>query len=547
MADYDRNTPSASMKKAGFDVGVPWIAAAPASDSGNTAACSTSWYTPAGTSDDWLVTPPVTLRGDTPELSFRTMASDKNHRDGFAVYVSTEETGDKTTFDLDKPLLAVGQEEAEWTDHTVSLAEYAGKTVRVAFVNNSTDCSRLYLDDISVYESHTARLALTTPETVNYAGEVEVSGTVSTGRAEPVKGFTVSLTTGGETFTQTFSDEVTAGNPVAFTLDRKLRVAKLQKTEYTVAVTADGDTDSRTASVTSYPRKAVCEEGTATWCSWCVRGLVALDSIRRNYSDRIVGIAVHSGDVMSSDYYSAVSRYFGSSLPTGTVNRQVSSDPKDFIRYASILLQGSETFCAMNLSLDFDRATRTVTAAATTTFAEDQAQHSYALAYAIIENAVHQPGNDSYNQHNAYADGAHGAMGGYENYGEYVPADKMWFNDVARGCVGDLLGIDGSIPQAVQGGAPVVDERVFTLPDNILADDNVEIVAMLIDKSDGHIVNAESAALCPQETGIRNGVADNSGAAPTAIYSIGGMSLKFPTKGINIIRLSNGKTVKVAQ
>lgn len=545
LIDYDGNPPSTSMKKAGFDVGSPWIATALASDKENTVACSTSWYTPAGTSDDWLITPEITLSGSNPELSFRAMASDKKHSDGFVVYVSEGGEPQKTSFDVESPLLLVANEASEWMEHVVSLAKYAGKTIRLAFVNNSTDCSRLYLDDIDISELHKARIAITTPKFVNYAGDVAVSATVSTRLSEPIKGFTVQLDANGESFTQHFDDEVTTSTPVSFTLDRKIHVEKLQKVPYKVAVTVDDDTDYQSSTLSSYPRKVVCEEGTATWCSWCVRGLVILDSIKNNYSDRIIGIAAHSGDVMSSNYYSYVSQYFGSGLPTGSVNRMVTSDPLGFIRYSQLMLNNNETFCTLNLSVLLDKTSRTVTAKTSTTFAEAQADHKYALAYAILENGIHQPDDENYRQHNAYANGSHGVMGGYEKYDEYIPQDKMWFQDVARGYVDDLSGIDGSIPESIDAETPVVDERTFVLPDNILVDDNVEIVAMLIDKTDGHIVNAESASVSGQETGIQNeAIAANYGKA-VAIYTVGGELTKSFTKGINLVRLDSGKVIKI--
>ncbi len=545
LIDYDGNTPSTSMKKVGFDVEIPWIATTLASDKENTIACSTSWYTPAGTSDDWLITPEITLSGSNPELSFRAMASDKKHSDGFVVYVSEGGEPQKTSFDVESPLLLVANEASEWTEHIVSLAKYAGKTIRLAFVNNSTDCSRLYLDDIDISESHKARIAITTPKFVNYVGDVAVSATVSTRLSEPIKGFTVQLDANGESFTQHFDEEVTSSTPVSFTLDRKIHVEKLQKVPYKVAVTVDDDTDSQSSTLSSYPRKVVCEEGTATWCSWCVRGLVILDSIKNNYSDRIIGIAAHSGDVMSSNYYSYVSQYFGSGLPTGSVNRMVKSDPLGFIRYSQLMLNNNETFCTLNLSVLLDKTSRTVTAKTVTTFAEAQADHKYALAYAILENDIHQPDDENYRQHNAYANGSHGVMGGYEKYDEYIPQEKMWFQDVARGYVDDLSGIDGSLPETIQAETPVVDERTFVLPDNILVDNNVEIVAMLIDKTDGHIVNAESASVSGQETGIQNeAIAANYGK-PAAIYTVGGELTKSFTKGINLVRLDSGKVIKI--
>lgn len=211
------------------------------------------------------------------------------------------------------------------------------------------------------------------------------------------------------------------------------------------------------------------------------------------------------------------------------------------------MLNYGEILSDIDLKTNFDKTTRTVTATTTIHFAEAQKNNNLALTYAILENRVHKPGNDSYKQHNSYADGEHGVMGGYGQYGEYIPSEVIYFNDVARGYVDDILGIDGSIPADIDAGQPVVDERSFTLPDNILVDDNVEIVALLIDKKDGRIVNGQNVELVPGSvTGI-NTVANTSALRTSAVYSVNGMRINGLTKGINLIRTSDGRTVKVTK
>ena len=130
LIDNDGLEPSGSMKNIGFAVGTAWITETPNGGDGP-AAASTSWYAEPGRSDDWMITPPVIIADDGAVLRWRAMASDKNHRDGYAVYVS--ETGGNTIadFDTSRPLFAVGEEEAEWTVRTVSLDAYKGKTVSV--------------------------------------------------------------------------------------------------------------------------------------------------------------------------------------------------------------------------------------------------------------------------------------------------------------------------------------------------------------------------------------------------------------------------------
>lgn len=543
LIDYDKNEPSQSMQKQGFSVGTPWITLTPIKDASGKAACSTSWYTKTGTSDDWMILPKITISGNNPFLSWRGMASDAKHADGYTVYISETGSTEKSGFNTTKPLFTTESETSHWTEHSVSLAQYIGKSVTIAYVNNSTDCSRLYIDDINIAERHKLSFSLDLTNNINYAGEVNISGLVSTTETIPIDGFTIGVEANGETTTQHFDTEVSNTKPATFSLKRKLTIGKHETVSYKVWAENDGDKNEQEFSITSYPRKIVCEEGTGTWCGYCVRGIVILDSIKKHYPDRIIGIAAHTGDPMQSDYINEIGKYLGSSYPTGTVNRRQRCDPKDFIKMAYILLNGNETLVDIDLKTSFDKTTRTVRACTTLHFAEGQPNNTLALAYAILENAIHRPGDEKYRQHNSYANGKSGIMGGYEKYGEYIPSEVMYYNDVARGFIGDLMGIEGSIPPDLEAEQPIVDERIFTLPDNIFVDDNVEIVSMLIDKSDGRIINAQNAELVPGASCIR-GIKEEQQATRLYIYDINGAQHNSIQHGLNIIRTASGKVMK---
>lgn len=547
LKDYDGNTPSEAMAREGFSVGTPWIAVAPDKGKSNHAAASTSWYNPAGTSDDWMITPPLTLTGSHPQLQWTAKSSDKKHRDGYEVYISTNGGTEKADFNTASPLFSTAAEENSWTTHTLSLEAYSGQTVRIAFVNNSSDCSRLYVDNLLVEEYHLLGCDLDLGNFINYSGPITLSGTASTISETPIDGFTIGVEAAGETTTQHFNDQLSAAQPVAFTLDRKLNIGKHEALSYKVWIEANGNQYVLDRQVKSYPRKAVCEEGTGTWCGWCVRGIVALDSIKKHYADRIIGIAAHSGDVMASDYITNVSQYFGNGYPTGNVNRTKVCDPEDFISNCNIQMKAAVPYSYMTLDLDFDRTTRCVTTNTTLYFAEDMNNQQLALAYAIIENNVHQPGNKKYQQHNSYANGENGPMGGYEQYGEYIPSEVMYFNDVARGFVDDLSGIDGTVPADITADQPVTDNRSFILPNNILVDDNVEIVALLIDKASGHIINGEQTALVPPSPDGINPVPTSSSDTPIAVYDVQGRCHDTLQKGLNILRTADGRIHKICR
>lgn len=111
---------------------------------------STSYYNGAGRSDDWVLTPAITLPADSAAtLSWRTRSSSAANPDGFEVYVSTEAT-DASGFLKEAPVLTVTAENANWTSHSINLDGYRGQTIHLAFRNNTYNGERLYLDDIQV-------------------------------------------------------------------------------------------------------------------------------------------------------------------------------------------------------------------------------------------------------------------------------------------------------------------------------------------------------------------------------------------------------------
>ncbi|MBQ8711422.1 MAG: choice-of-anchor J domain-containing protein [Prevotella sp.] len=542
VIDNDGLTPSQDMKNIGFEEGTAWIAAAP-KNSSNKAACSTSWYQPAGQSDDWLITPPVFIADEHSILKWRAMAYDKNFRDGYSVYVSTTAGETPADFLRDQPLLKVPAEEPEWRLHKVSLDSYKGQTIRIAFVNDSEDKSRLFVDDIFVGVSSTVLLSLDMDTRVATMGPTDVCGMAYTEEEEPIHGFTIGLEYGDCTYTQHFDDLLVAGKPVAFTLDEQLPVGFHEKLPYTVWIADEDSRYALSSHITSYPRKVVCEEGTGTWCGWCVRGIVALDSLRRGCADWAIGIAAHGGDPMANDYVGAIGPYLRSGgYPDGTVNRLVSCDPGKFVPTARNAFLAEKTLVAMSMDVSMATAT-TVNATTHLWFADDQPEANYRLAFAITENNVHQPDDKGYDQHNYYAGGASGVMGGYEHMSNPVPASMMWYQDVARGFVDEIAGLPGSVPPAIAADEEVTFDVCFPLPEGILDASNVCIVGMLIDQNDGHIVNALDVPLTKGTAGGVDTVVHPSDAY-AEYFNIDGARLISPGKGITIVR-SKGQTRKV--
>lgn len=553
LIDNDGNTPSTDMANEGFAVGTPWIAAAPKGES-DLAACSTSWYSPSGTSDDWLITPAFTVTDDNAQLSWRAKASDKRNSDGYAVYIS--ETGGKTIADFDKsaPLYSTEKEASEWTSHSVSLDAYKGKTVTVAFVNNSTDKNRLYIDDITAAVKSDVTVAVTSDRGTPRLGETEIVVSTTNLSDTSIDGYDLTLAYDGKEYTQHIDATLPAGGYDDVVLDKKIFLEKYKPVPFTVTVKAGVNKFTTLSDLTAYQRHIICEEGTGTWCGYCVRGLVFVDSLKNTAADWAIPIAAHSGDPMYSTYTPKALSYMNASgLPAGSVNRKSKVDPSSFFTVGKKLFDRETVLVDIDVQASLDEASRSVTSTTTLHFADEGKSTNYGLSYVIVENNVHHPSNgdtnhttNGYMQHNSYSGGGNGPMGGYENLDEWVSSDLMYYQAVGRGYIGDFDGEDGSVPADYKADEAITYEKEFTLPTNILDDANTRLIVILVDKTDGHVVNALSVPLGHNETtGIASVTTAPQPQGITRYYNADGTQTSSLHTGLNIVRRADGKTVKI--
>lgn len=117
--------------------------------SGNIIA-SNSWYTPAGTSNDWLVSPQITIPAGATNVNLTWSATSMGATaflEDYKVYIST--TGNQVS-NFTTLLLNVQNEPNTGSARTVSLSSYAGQNVRIAFRNDSNDQYVMFLDNIKI-------------------------------------------------------------------------------------------------------------------------------------------------------------------------------------------------------------------------------------------------------------------------------------------------------------------------------------------------------------------------------------------------------------
>ncbi len=118
----------------------------------NKIAFSTSYYDPEGQANDWLITPAITIPQEgNPTLYWKGKSYDFEFTDSYAVKVSETNNNQEsftttlTQIDAEQPF--------DYASHNLDLSAYKGKTIYLAFINNTNSGTYLALDDLYISQS----------------------------------------------------------------------------------------------------------------------------------------------------------------------------------------------------------------------------------------------------------------------------------------------------------------------------------------------------------------------------------------------------------
>ena len=417
-----------------------------------------------------------------------------------------------------------------WTDRA-NLGQYSVNSLSIrAKIENANflkDLALVSLDEVEASPRRTSTLTgkvkSTTPATVgNYELTVKLEGEV----------FTKETVT--ETFNQAFQEK-------AFEIELPA-VDEALKSKLEVTITAvNGAPDAAEGNNTqtcvyknsriSYPRNVVVEEGTGTWCQYCVRGLVGMEYMANKYPDRFIGIGVHDNDAF------AVNAYYGliiglGGLPSCKQNRLEKFDP------ASDTLEEQFNACGTRadgqvtlLGAEYDDATKSVTAYANGRICYNIHKNAdYRIVFVVTENGV--PAMQS----NAYSGGRYGPMGGFENKSNPCYVELP---DVARAIAPTYLGKKGSMPAVLEVDKDYNYSCTFTLPSETGDRSKLTLIAMLLDGETGEILNATKM---PMNEAVVTGIETSEVKKPSAkgAYDLSGRKVTDFKHGIVIV---NGKKI----
>lgn len=247
---------------------------------------------------------------------------------------------------------------------------------------------------------------------------------------------------------------------------------------------SEGATDIISVFEELYPRTVLIEEGTGTWCGWCVKGIVAMSRMQEAHPDDFIGIAVHNNDALTVEEYDKALGF--QNFPSCNIDRTYlnqSVDTSLFEAYYQLEKQRL-TPGSISLSATPNEEAGLISLDAKAGFSYT-GEGKYNCVFVLIEDSV-----TGYVQNNEYSGGEYGEMGGFEN----LPSPTaIVLNDVARGIYPSYTG------QSLTEN--VVKDQVYSckydlqLPKNIQHRSHLSVVAMLINAVDSSVVNAVKIAV----------------------------------------------------
>ena len=341
------------------------------------------------------------------------------------------------------------------------------------------------------------------------------------------------------------------------TYDLKAKVTKVNGADNNDAAL---EATSTVVILNTVPKhRTLLEEYTGTWCGWCVRGFVGLEKLAELYPDEYVLVSYHNSDPMeimsSSNFPSPVQGF-----PTSWMDRIEEVDPYYGSTYGvspftvvNDLSERNKVFgqADIQLSASLDADNSAVNVAANVTFPYDLTDSKYALEYILVANGLTGAEGTSWDQSNYYSgtEGLDENLAPFAELGSSVPG--LVFNDVAV-LTSQIGGIEGSLPATISADQAISHAYAFDLNDAVntsgapvIQDVNqLSVVAIIVDTATGEVVNAIKVAVGSVADGIET-IQKNGISTVAERYNAAGQRITAPQKGLNIIKLSNGKTIKV--
>ena len=476
--------------------------------------------------NNFLVSPPIDLStalSSNLKLKFNAGSGQVTggHAEHYAVYVTTTNTiADITAATpVFEQTLPTGE---EMFSHIIDISSYSGQTVYVTF--RHYDCSGqfiLLIDDVIVEQVLSDNvsvndLSLNRYSMMNIDNTLAVN--ITNNGANTITSLTIdwndgashSSTISGLNIAQFASSSISHPTFVNYSsiIEKEISVTI---TEVNGQSDSDPTDNSATANFNTISQQStknvLFEEGTGTWCPGCPGGTVVMDEMSVAHPSNFIGIAVHvrEDDPMNIPEYELAADFF--SAPSLNVDRTLLS--QDIFSAETLYNQQITLEVPAELSATITGSGSSLTIEASSIFRTTFSNANLRFAVIIIED--HVTGTTSeYDQANAYAGGAYGDMGDFDELPNPVPASQMEYNHVGRALLGGYNGQENSVPTSISDGQEITYTFNYSVPSSSNIN-HMHAIVVLIDQNSGEIINAETASLY-------TGIEENTNTIVTNIY-----------------------------
>jgi hypothetical protein len=333
-------------------------------------------------------------------------------------------------------------------------------------------------------------------------GNATISGSITNYGSSPITAFDVKYIVGANTYTDSKSGlNIAFGASYNFTHATPLVVstpgAYPVKIWIEVAGDANQGNDTLNSLVTGVPfvpvKAVVFEEATGTWCQWCPRGAVYMDSMSIAHPNTSVLIAVHNNDPMVLSAYDAGIGGLIAGYPSVVVNRNLVKDPSEmFDVYDERINDFGYADIALTTTYQANGASSTDISAH---FAADLSG-DYRFAVVFTEDNLSGT-TSAWSQVNAYS-GLNppliGAGHNWFNEPSPVPFSTMEYDHVARAILGGFSGQSGSLPATISSGSTYNYNFNYTIPASYNKA-NLHVFGLLIDVANNTILNGAEGTI----------------------------------------------------
>ncbi len=579
----DHNTPLASMQNWSFDKdNFPWqFGMSDSNEYSDMYAGSHSLYAPSSESDDWMMTPQISIPEDGNvilQFDAQSYNPDKDdvlklfvYEDDFVIpylndaWMNDDDGIRKNAVLLDEIHLSAGASQektsGEWTTYKYDLSKWAGKNVYIAFVNQNYNQSAIFVDNVSVKRELVYTIGFSNVDRVVGEKDITISGQFKVLTQDPVNSISLILKDADDQEVSRVEWPQISGNikdvalPFAFPQPLPLQLGK--ENAYSIDITLGERKEVYKGNIynlTFEPvKRVVLEEMTGIGCPNCPLGIAVIEKCEKTFGDRFIPVSIHTytGDPYGTGL-SGYSDFLGlKAAPSARINRVPGAFSPMVSKEGSLIYTNPDAplwfdVVAQQLSVmslaDITLSARTsqdgkfINFNSSLRYALDAKDTHLSLLLLVLENGI-----INY-QDNNYGTLDDEILGEWGEGGIYSAATVYPFvhNDVVRSVIGQTFsGTSGLFPSTLEAGKTYTTELSSNWPTSIADVKNATAVAMLVDTQTGEVVNAVRTDILPYDEDAID-VIEDSRKELHNVYNMSGVCVSRNASSASIRHLPAG-------